>query len=144
MTDKHVHTPAGHIHAVVWIDHHEARIFRFDGEVSENTHHIIKDHKSPQHLHHGMKSVGGGHPPANHEYLDQIALDIGDARAILIVGPSGAKHELYRRIQDHHKALLSHIMGVETLDHPGDGALLAHAAKSFRAAERMGLPYSPG
>ena len=143
MTDKHVHTPAGHIHAVVWIDHHEARIFRFDGEVSENTHHIIKDHHSPEHLHHRGNS-GASHVPLNHEYLDKVAMDIADARAILIVGPSSAKHEFYKRIEERHKELLNQIVGVETLDHPGDGALLAHAAKSFRAAERMGRPYSPG
>src|SRR5580700_2245792 len=35
--------PTGRIHAVVWLDHHEARIFRFDSEVSEATHHVICD-----------------------------------------------------------------------------------------------------
>jgi hypothetical protein len=32
---------------------------------------------------------------------------------------------------------MKHVTGVETLDHPTDGALLAHARKYFRAADRM-------
>jgi hypothetical protein len=137
------HSPAGYIHAVVWIDHHEARIFRFDGEVSEANHHVIRDQVSPLHLHHKANTIGSGHAPVNHAYLEKVAMDVSDAMAILIVGPSSAKHELYKHLEQHHHALLDRIVGVETMDHPGDGPLLAHAAQSFRAAERLGLPYSP-
>jgi hypothetical protein len=144
MTETQSHGPTGHGHAVVWIDHHEARIFRFDSEVSEATHHVIRDEQSPAHLHHKANSIGSGHAPVNHAYLESIARDIGDARAVLIVGPSGAKHELYKHLEQHHHELLNRIVGVETLDHPGDGPLLAHAAQSFRAAARLGLPYSAG
>jgi hypothetical protein len=144
MSTEHTHSPTGHVHALVWIDHHEAKIYRFDSEVSQATHHAIRDEHSPAHLHHKANSTGSGHVPVNHEYLEKVAADIGDAKAILIVGPSSAKHELYKHIQQHHSALLSQIVGVETLDHPGDGPLLAHAAQSFRAAARMGRPFSPG
>jgi len=138
------HSPTGHHHALVWIDHHEARIYRFDSEVSQSTHHIIRDEHSPPHLHHKANSIGSGHVAVSHAYLESIAVDIGDAKAILIVGPSSAKHEFYKHIERHHPALLSLIVGVETLDHPGDGPLLAHAAKAFHDAARMGRPYSPG
>jgi hypothetical protein len=137
------HSPTGHHHALVWIDHHEARIYRFDSEVSQATHHIIRDERSPPHLHHKANSIGSGHVPVSHAYLETVAMDIIDARAILIVGPSSAKHDLYKHIESHHPALLNCIVGVETLDHPGDGPLLAHAAQSFRAAARIGRPYSP-
>jgi hypothetical protein len=144
MSDTHSHSRTGHFHAVVWIDHHEAKIFRFDSEASEATHHVVRDELSPPHLHHKANSIGSGHAPVNHVYLEKVAVDIGDARAVLIVGPSSAKHEFYKHLEQHHQALLSHIVGVETLDHPGDGPLLAHAAQSFRSAARMGRPYSPG
>lgn len=137
------HSPPGHLHALVWIDHHEARIYRFDTEVPAATHHVIRDEQSPAHLHHKANSIGSGHAPVNHAYLERVATDISDARFILIVGPSSAKHELYKHIEQHHQAMLERIVGVETLDHPGDGALLAHAAESFRAAARFGRPYSP-
>ena len=135
--------PTGHIHAVVWIDHHEARVFRFDSEVSAATHHVIRDAHSAPHLHHKANSVGSGHIAVNHAFLEAVTLDIMDGKAILIVGPSSAKHELYKHIERHHPILLNWIVGVETVDHPGDGPLLAHAAQSFRAAARMGRPYAP-
>jgi hypothetical protein len=143
MATEKTHSPPGHIHAVVWIDHHEAKIFRFDSEVSEATHHVVRDEQSPPHLHHKANSIGSGHVPVNHAYLEKVASDISDAKAILIVGPSSAKHELYKHLEQHHHALLTLIAGVETMDHPGDGPLLAHAAQSFLAAARLGLPYSP-
>ena len=143
MSTERTHSLTGHLHALVWIDHHEAKIYRFDSEVSQATHHLIRAEHSPAHLHHKANSSGSGHVPVNHAYLEKVAADIGDAKAILIVGPSSAKHEFYKHIQQHHPALLNQVVGVETLDHPGDGPLLAHAAQSFRAAARMGRPYSP-
>jgi hypothetical protein len=137
------HTPTGHHHTLVWIDHHEARIFCFDSEVSEATHHILRDGHSPSHLHHKANSIGSGHVQVNHPYLETVAMDIIDAKAILIVGPSSAKHEFYKHLERHHPALLNRIVGVEALDHPGDGPLLAHAADAFRNAARLGRPYSP-
>ena len=143
MTAAKTENPTGRVHAVIWIDHHEAKIFRFDGEVTEATHHVIRDEHSPAHLHHKANSTGSGHAAVNHAYLAKVAADISDARAILIVGPSSAKHEFYKHLEQHHSALLPWIVGVETLDHPSDGPLLAHAAHSFRAAARFGRPYSP-
>jgi hypothetical protein len=136
------HSPPGHIHALIWIDHHEAKIFRFDVEVTEATHHVIRDALSPQHLHHKANSIGSGHAPVNQVYLERLAADISDAKIILIVGPSSAKYEFYKHIEQRHPELLDCIIGVETLDHPGDGPLLAHAAHSFRVAARIGRPYS--
>jgi hypothetical protein len=142
MMAAQLQSPTGPHHALVWIDHHEARVYRFASEVSQSTHHIIRDERSPAHLHHKANSIGSGHAAVSHAYLETVAMDILDARAILIVGPSSAKHELYKHIERHHPALLSLIVGVEPLDHPGDGPLLAHAAKSFREAARLGRPYS--
>jgi hypothetical protein len=144
MTEAQPHSPTGRHHALVWIDHHEAKIFRFGSAVSEATHHIIRDEHSAPHLHHKANSIGSGHAPVNHVYLEHVAADISDAKAILILGPSSAKHEFYKHIEGHHPALLNLIVGVETLDHPGDGPLLAHAAKAFHDAARMGRPYLPG
>jgi hypothetical protein len=129
MTDAQPHSPTGQHHALVWIDHHEAKIFRFVSAVSEATQHIIRDEHSAPHLHHKANSIGSGHVPVNHVHLEQVAADISDAKAILIVGPSGAKHELYKHIERRH---------------PADGPLLAHAAKAFRDAARLGRPFLPG
>ncbi len=136
-------SPPSRFHALVWIDHHEARIFRFDDEVSKATHETIRSEHSPAHLHHKANTIGSGHAAVNHAYLDHVAAKISDANAVLIVGPSSAKHEFYKHLEQHHPALLNRIVGVETMDHPADGPLLAHAAHAFRAAARLGRPYSP-
>jgi stalled ribosome rescue protein Dom34 len=143
MTNTHTHSPPGHLHALLWIDHHEARIYRFDTEVAQATRHVIRNEHSPRHLHHKANTVGSGHAPVSREYMEAVALNIADAQAILILGPSSAKHEFYDYLGQHHRPLLQQIVGVETADHPTDGALLAHAAQSFRAAARLGRPYSP-
>lgn len=137
------HILSGKGHAVVWIDHHEARIFRFDSDVTAARHHVIRDEASPAHLHHKANERGSGHAQVSHDYLEKVATDVADARAILILGPSSAKHELYKHIEQRHAALCGRIVGVESIDHPGDGPLLKHATESFRAAERLGRPYSP-
>ena len=106
MTAAKTHGPNGHHHALVWIDHHEARIFRFDAEVSEATHHVVRDEHSPAHLHH--KANSSGQRPVYRSvstYLEKVAEDIKDARAILIVGPSSAKHEFYKHPELHQQGL---------------------------------------
>lgn len=135
--------PTGQFHAVVWIDHHEAKVFRFETEASQAIHHVIRAEHSPAHLHHKANSIGSGHAPINHVYLDKVAAAINDAKAILIVGPASAKHEFYKHLEQHHQGLLKLIVGVEPMDHPQDGPLLAHAVHAFRSAARLGLPYSP-
>ncbi len=57
--------------------------------------------------------------------------------AILLTGPANAKLELQKHIEKHDPLLKDRIKGVETLDHPTDGVLLAHARKYFRVEDRM-------
>src|ERR1700761_3765033 len=108
-----------HFHTVVWIDHREAKILnfnadRYDGETVRSTH-------PDQHLHHKANSGDSGHAPPDHEFFKQVARSVADSGAILIVGPSSAKHELAKYIQDHDAHLAARISAVETLDHPSDG-----------------------
>jgi len=62
---------------------------------------------------------------------------VGSAGSILITGPANAKHELVKHIQRHDPQLMARVAAVETLDHPTDGALLDHARRYFKAADRM-------
>ena len=84
---------SGHFHAVVWIDHHEARVFHFSASESDA---------------------------------------LADAGAILITGPANAKTALINHIEQHAPALKAKIRGVEALDHPTDGEILALARKFFK------------
>jgi stalled ribosome rescue protein Dom34 len=124
-----------HYHAVVWIDHREARVFHFSPtEIDKLVLH--PDHPT-KHIHHKANSIGSGHATADHEFLHAVAQSVADAGAILVTGPGAAKNELVTHIGQHDPKLKKLIAGVETVDHPSDGELVAHARKYFKAEDRM-------
>lgn len=124
-----------HYHALVWIDHHEARIFQFDATDVDRAR--VRSRHPHQHIHHKANARGSGHAPVEEGYLERVAQAIMRAGAILIAGPAGAKTELVAHIRRMHPDLGKRISAVETLDHPSDGELLALARKFFRADDRM-------
>ena len=104
-----------HHHAVVWIDHHEARVFHFSPTDVERL--ILHPDHPTKHIHHKANSIGSGHASADHDYLHAVAESIADAGAILITGPANAKTELVKHIHNHDPKLINVIVGVETVDH---------------------------
>jgi len=126
---------SNHYHAVVWIDHHEARVFHFSPtEVDRIVLH--PDHPT-RHIHHKANSIGSGHAAADHDYLHAVAVSVADARAVLITGPANAKTELLKHVHFHDPKLMNVIVGVETIDHPSDAQLVAYARTYFVAEDRM-------
>ena len=124
-----------HYHAVVWLDHREARVFHFSPtEVDKMVIH--PDHPT-RHLHHKANAVGSGHAAPNHEYLHAVTAAFADAGAVLVAGPGSAKTELVSHVEKHDPKLRKLIVAVETVDHPSDGQLVAHARKYFKVEDRM-------
>ena len=74
---------------------------------------------------------------ADHDYLQDVAESVADAGSILITGPANTKAELIKHIHQHAPDRMKFIAGVETVDHPSDGALIAYARKYFKATDRM-------
>ena len=126
---------SGHYHAVVWLDHREARVFHF-GPTDVERLVLHPDHPT-KHIHHKANSIGSGHAAADHEFLHAVTESIADAGEVLITGPSQAKTQLVKHIHQHDPKLMGVIAGVETVDHPSDTQLLAHARKYFHAKDRM-------
>ena len=124
-----------HFHAVVWIDHHEARVFHFSADDVERA--VVHAEQPSRHIHHKAHSIGSGHSPEDQHFFHEVVQAIGTAGAVLIGGPANAKHQLFQHIQRHEPQLLPRISAVEALDHPTDGELVAHARQYFRAADRM-------
>ena len=124
-----------HYHAVVWSDHREARVFHFNAEDVERL--VLHPDHPTRHIHHKANSIGSGHASADHDYLHAVAESVADAGAVLITGPANAKTELVEHIRVHDPQLTKLIVGVETVDHPSDPQLVAHAKKYFMAADRM-------
>ncbi len=117
-------------HAVVWIDHHEARVFHFDR--TEVDRLVIRPDHPSRHIHHKAGTIGSGHAKESKDYYHRVSMALADAQAILITGPANAKDELVKHLQAHDPQVARHIQGVETVDHPSDNALVAHARTYFR------------
>jgi hypothetical protein len=132
---RHPVAMTNHHHAFVWLDHQVAKVFHFDEESSETA--IVKSHHPHQNLHHKANSGDSGHAPVDREYLERVAAALAHAGAILIGGPASAKTELRKHLERAHPGIAAKISAVETLDHPTDGELLAHARRFFRADDRM-------
>jgi hypothetical protein len=126
---------SGHYHAVIWIDHHEARVFHFGP--AEIDRLVLHPENPTRHIHHKANAIGGGHAPEGQDFLHTVAEPVADAGAVLITGPANAKTELLKHIHHHDPGLIDIIAGVETVDHPSDGALVAHARRYFGGADLM-------
>ena len=126
---------SSHYHAIVWIDHREARVFHIGRTDVDRL--VLHPDKPSVHIHHKAGSIGSGHAAEDQDFLHRIADSIADAGAVLITGPANAKTELVKHLHHHDPRLMNVISGVETVDHPTDGALVAYARRYFKAADLM-------
>jgi len=69
--------------------------------------------------------------------LHEVIHAVAEANEILIVGPGSAKLELLKHANAHDATVAEKIIGVETVDHPSDGQLLAYAKKYFIKADNL-------
>ncbi|MBL8385720.1 MAG: translational machinery protein [Burkholderiales bacterium] len=122
-------------HAVVWLDHSEAHVLHFNDEAAESEK--VRARSKHQHQHHKKGSVGAGHAAEDQHYYHEVALAVADAQEILVVGPAGAKLALIKHMQKHDPAIADKVVGVESVDHPSDGQLLAYARHYFVKVDRM-------
>ncbi|WP_249780098.1 translational machinery protein [Bradyrhizobium sp. dw_411] len=123
-----------HFHAVIWIDHLEARVFHLG--LSGLNEVILHPHLPTRHIHHKANSIGSGHVHESGEFLKQVLDAVSDAGEILILGPSGAKVELAKYIREHNPQIGDRIVAVEAADHPSDPQIIAHAKLHFK----IGIP----
>ncbi len=124
-----------HFHAVIWIDHREARVFHFNPAEVDKL--VVHPHDPTHHIHHKANTNGSGHAAEDEDFYHRVVESVVDAGAILITGPANAKTELVKHIHHHDAALIDRIKGIESVDHPTDGELVAHARKYFKAEDLM-------
>ena len=122
-------------HAIVWLDHQQARVLHFGpGGVDAAVVHSSHRH---EHLHHKANSIDSGKAPRDEAFLERVGAALSSSAAILVTGPANAKRELMSYLEARAPAIAGHIVAVEPLDHPSDGQLEAFARKYFHADERM-------
>jgi hypothetical protein len=127
-----------HFHAIVWIDHHQAKVFRFNADDVERA--VIRPHDPTVHLHHKANTIGSGHAPVDKDFLGRVTAAMAGAGTILIVGPAGARTELAAHLAAHAPDLSARVAAVEAADHPSEGELVALARRFFHASDRMQSP----
>ena len=71
-----------HYHAIIWIDHREARVFHFGATDVERL--VVNPEHPTKHIHHKANSIGSGHAGADHDYLKAVMESVADAGAVLI------------------------------------------------------------
>lgn len=122
-------------HFAVWLDHHEARVFRIaldsfdESPFRLNAHHLRR--------HPDRNASEADRSDDAKRFFHEVARALGAADEILVVGPSTAKLHFIRYVHAHDPKLEARIVGVETVDHPTDPQLAAFARAYFRAADRM-------
>jgi stalled ribosome rescue protein Dom34 len=121
-----------HFHAVVWIDHREARVFHIG--LSGENEIALHPHLRTRHLHHKAGSLGSGHAGPDKQFLEDVTGALSDAGEILILGPAGAKTELAKFLREQHPDIGKKIAAVEAADHPSDREIVANAKRHFKMA----------
>jgi stalled ribosome rescue protein Dom34 len=117
-------------HAAVWIDHKEANIFAIARDEVEKDI-VLAPH--PVHHKHPRGPEGvKAHPEEAKRFFHEVARSLDGSDEILVVGPSTAKLEFIRYVHAHDHALEPKIVGIETVDHPSDGQLVAYARAYFK------------
>jgi len=124
-----------HFHAAVWLDHSEAHVMHISPDDVETS--VVHPAHPHQHLHVRSGTTGAGRKTEDQAYYHKVTEALQGAQEILIVGPAQAKLQLVKHIHAHDHGLVDKIVGVETVDHPSDGQLLAYARKYFRAKDQM-------
>lgn len=122
-----------HYHAVVWLDHAQARIIHFNSMEAE-TKTVHPDH-GPRHLHVKAGSASGTHIRTDPAFYRDVAKACEGATVILLTGPSTAKAEFVAYLKEHAPGVFSRVAGVETLAEVTDPQLLAEGRKFFATAD---------
>jgi stalled ribosome rescue protein Dom34 len=114
---------------VVFLDHQHANIFELHPDKLEEKH--LK--RSEIRNHNGKEKEQNKHKDET-KFFNEVVERLAQAHEILLVGPGTAKTQFQHHLEAHHQSTVSKkIVGVETVDHPTDGQIVALAKKFFKA-----------
>ena len=119
-------------HLVLWIDHHEARLFGLKpnlvqvNRLRNDRHHFHKDHDSL-----------GSRRERDRPYFVAVCEALGESPEILLLGPGTARNEFLSYMQEHHPDRVKHVLGNQACDDIGDEALAEKGCRFFHATDRM-------
>nr|WP_295082401.1 hypothetical protein [uncultured Roseateles sp.] len=119
-------------HAVVWLDHQQAKVLQFD------TEHVQAE-KIKAHSHHTKQR--GSAVRTEHEFFGEVVDALNGITEVLVVGSSTAQADFKHYVEKHRPHAAKAIVAYETVDHPTENQLLAFARQYFLKYDRMaGVP----
>ncbi len=127
-------------HAIVWLDHLQARIASFS--IGKNELVEVHSQSPNRQIHRKAGSLSSGHAADDHQFFDEIVASLHGVPEVLVAGPGNAKTAFMTYIKQRHVELANRVVGVETLDHPTDPELLAYARRAFAAIDQLGISES--
>lgn len=135
MTNSSTRNVADARHAVVWLDHVKATVITY----SHGDRHVqtLKSLLPPNKAHSDRNQSGSGHARDDVAFFDEIARTVERVPEVLIVGPGLAKTAFERHVRDKHPTLASHIVGVETVDHPSAGEIMKFSRHYFQGVDQL-------
>ena len=123
-------------HAVIWIDHTEAKVYRFSGDTASEAD--LHSHTSLQRLHHSRAGwEAGGNPPDDTEFFGRINAALEHAEGAIIAGPGNAKSALKAFLDHARPGVNSRVLVVETAEDHAD-ELVALGRKYFGGTAARG------
>jgi len=123
-------------HVAVWLDHKEARVFSFHPDNADEGTVLAPPHNDHHKHTRGQEGLKEHPEDTKRFYHDLVAALLG-TEELLVLGPATAKHEFIKYLEQHDHALAAKVVGIETVDHPTDGQLVAYAKKYFKRTDRM-------
>ncbi len=114
----------------VWLDHENAKIFKFTPGAKDSVEAQILHRKEIRH----HTNRAENEKKANEEkFYHDVAAHLGDAKELLILGPGTGKSHFHSHLESHHHHNLAKaVVGVEAMDHPTDKQIVASARKFFK------------
>lgn len=123
-------------HAVLWTDHHEARILQFDASTVDTRRVVAHSHPTAQH----RSAVR-----TEHEFFGEVCDALEGITEVLVTGSRTATADFKHYADKHRPHTAARIVGYEVVDHPSDNQLVAMARDYFVRHDRMaGIPTPTG
>jgi hypothetical protein len=122
-------------HAVIWIDHDEARIIHFDASAAAEE--FVRPAQPPRRVHAKVGGAAGTDPIDEPDFYHRVAEAFDGAMGVLIAGPSKAKTEFVKYLLKHFPHMLERIHGIETLARVTDHQLIAEGRRYFAKADHL-------
>ena len=124
-----------HSHAVVWTDHHSAKVLQFDDD--QTAARIIREHTRHTVQH-------GSAVRTEHEFFAELCDALDTVAQVLVTGSHTALADFRHFVEKHRPAMAARVVAYEPVDHPTENQLVALARKHFALLDRMsGIPTPP-